>query len=45
VGGVNADNAREVLRAGARGVAAIRLFADRQNLARTVHLIESLGGP
>jgi thiamine-phosphate pyrophosphorylase len=42
VGGVGEENAREVLRAGARGVAAIRLFADGQNLARTVHLIESL---
>ena len=44
VGGINEENAREVLRAGARGVAAIRLFADGQNLARTVHLIEGLGG-
>lgn len=42
VGGINEENAREVLRAGARGVAAIRLFADGQNLARAVHLIESL---
>jgi thiamine-phosphate pyrophosphorylase len=42
VGGVNEENARDVIRAGARGVAAIRLFADGQNLARTVHLIESL---
>jgi thiamine-phosphate pyrophosphorylase len=42
VGGVGEENAAEVLRAGARGVAAIRLFADGQNLARIVHLIESL---
>ena len=45
IGGVTEGNAREVLRAGACGVAAIRLFADGQNLARTVHLIESLGAP
>lgn len=43
VGGINEANAGEVLHAGARGVAAIRLFADGQNLARAVHLIESLG--
>jgi thiamine-phosphate pyrophosphorylase len=42
LGGVTLENAREVFRAGARGVAAIRLFADGQNLARTVHHIESL---
>jgi thiamine-phosphate pyrophosphorylase len=48
IGGVNRENARDALRAGARGVAAIRLFADGadgQNLAGTVHLIESLGAP
>ena len=48
IGGVNRENARDALRAGARGVAAIRLFADGadgQNLARAVHLIESLGAP
>jgi thiamine-phosphate pyrophosphorylase len=39
LGGVAAENAGEVLRAGAAGVAGIRLFADGQNLARTVHLI------
>jgi thiamine-phosphate pyrophosphorylase len=42
LGGVDEGNAAEVLRAGAGGVAGIRLFADGQNLARTVHLIESL---
>jgi|ERR1043166_5624412 thiamine-phosphate pyrophosphorylase len=42
VGGVSEENAREVLDAGASGVAAIRMFADGQNLARAVHLIESL---
>src|ERR1043166_3568895 len=41
-GGVSEENAREVLDAGASGVAAIRMFADGQNLARAVHLIESL---
>jgi thiamine-phosphate pyrophosphorylase len=42
IGGVAEDNLEDVLRAGARGVAAIRMFADGQNLARTLHLIESL---
>jgi thiamine-phosphate pyrophosphorylase len=42
IGGVGEVNARDVLRAGASGVAAIRLFAGGQSLARTVHLIESL---
>jgi thiamine-phosphate pyrophosphorylase len=43
LGGVDEENAAEVLRAGAAGVAGIRLFADGQNLARTVHLIEDAG--
>ena len=42
LGGVGETNAADVLRAGAAGVAGIRLFADGQNLARTVHLIEGL---
>jgi thiamine-phosphate pyrophosphorylase len=42
LGGVGEGNAAEVLLAGAAGVAGIRLFADGQNLARTVHLIEGL---
>ena len=42
LGGVGEAEAAEVLRAGAAGVAGIRLFADGQNLARAVHLIESL---
>ena len=45
LGGVSAENAAEVLRAGAAGVAGIRLFADGQNLARTVHLIGRAYGP
>lgn len=40
LGGVGEENVAEVLRAGAAGVAGIRLFANGQNLARTVHLIE-----
>lgn len=36
LGGVTQDNALEALRAGARGVAAIRLFADAGNLEETV---------
>ena len=43
LGGVSEGNAAEVLGAGAAGVAGIRLFADGQSLARTVHLIEGLG--
>nr|MDQ3745332.1 thiamine phosphate synthase [Acidobacteriota bacterium] len=39
LGGVGEAEVEEVLRAGAAGVAGIRLFADGQNLARTVHLI------
>jgi thiamine-phosphate pyrophosphorylase len=42
VGGIEEENVAEVLRAGASGVAAIRLFADGQNLVRKVHHIESL---
>jgi thiamine-phosphate pyrophosphorylase len=42
LGGVSLENAAEVLGAGAAGVAGIRLFADGQNLARAVHLIEDL---
>ena len=42
LGGVAEDNLGEVFRSGAEGVAAIRLFADGQNLARRVHLIEDL---
>jgi thiamine-phosphate pyrophosphorylase len=42
LGGVDAANAAEAVSAGAAGVAGIRLFAGGQNLARTVHLIESL---
>lgn len=42
LGGVDETNAGECIAAGAEGVAAIRLFAGGQNLARTVHLIEDL---
>jgi thiamine-phosphate pyrophosphorylase len=42
LGGVDETNAADVLRAGAAGVAGIRLFADGQNLARIVHLIGGL---
>ena len=43
LGGVDEGNAADILRAGAAGVAGIRLFADGQNLARIVHLIGDSG--
>ena len=39
LGGVGETEVEEVLRAGAAGVAGIRLFANGQNLARIVHHI------
>jgi len=39
LGGVGVEQVEEVLRAGAAGVAGIRLFANGQNLARIVHHI------
>ena len=39
LGGVGAGQVKDVLHAGAAGVAGIRLFANGQNLAQTVHLI------
>ena len=42
LGGVDESNLSDCLAAGAEGVAAIRLYANGQNLARTVHLIEDL---
>ena len=42
LGGVGVEQVEDVLRAGAAGVAGIRLFANGQNLARAVHLIEDL---
>lgn len=42
LGGVTEGNSGDCLAAGAEGIAAIRLFANGQNLARTVHLIEDL---
>ncbi|HKC65899.1 MAG TPA: thiamine phosphate synthase, partial [Pyrinomonadaceae bacterium] len=39
LGGITLENAASVLRAGARGVAAIRLLSDAQNLKRTVEAI------
>jgi thiamine-phosphate pyrophosphorylase len=45
LGGVGEGDAAEVLRAGAAGVAGIRLFSDGQKLARTVHLIKRAYGP
>jgi thiamine-phosphate pyrophosphorylase len=45
LGGVGEDEVEKVLRAGAAGVAGIRLFADGQNLARIVHHIGRAYGP
>jgi len=41
IGGISRENVRDVLAAGARGVAAIRLFEDASNLSETVREIES----
>ncbi|HEX7317934.1 MAG TPA: thiamine phosphate synthase [Pyrinomonadaceae bacterium] len=45
LGGVGEEEVEEVLRAGAAGVAGIRLFANGQNLARIVHHIGRAYGP
>jgi thiamine-phosphate pyrophosphorylase len=45
LGGVGEGEVKKVLRAGAAGVAGIRLFADGQNLARIVHHIGRAHGP
>lgn len=45
LGGVGVEQVKDVLAAGAAGVAGIRLFSDGQNLARTVHLIGRAYGP
>ena len=45
LGGVGEGEVEEVLRAGAAGVAGIRLFSDGQNLARIVHHIRRAYGP
>lgn len=44
LGGVGVEQVEEVLRAGAAGVAGIRLFASGQNLARIVHHIGRADG-
>ncbi len=41
LGGVTSDNTPEVLRAGAKGIAAIRLFSDPRNLNATVLAIRN----
>jgi thiamine-phosphate pyrophosphorylase len=45
LGGVGEDEVEKVLRAGAAGVAGIRLYANGQNLARIVHHIGRAQGP
>jgi len=45
LGGVGVEQVGAVLRAGAAGVAGIRLFADGQNLGRIVHHIGRTYGP
>ena len=41
LGGVTLENATDVLGAGAKGVAAIRLFSETQNISRTVRSLQS----
>jgi thiamine-phosphate pyrophosphorylase len=43
IGGVSLANLSSVLRAGARGIAAIRLFHEARDLAETVRLINEAG--
>ncbi|MDQ3806275.1 MAG: thiamine phosphate synthase, partial [Acidobacteriota bacterium] len=43
LGGVTLENARACFAAGARGVAAIRLFADAPDLAAAVSAVENEG--
>jgi thiamine-phosphate pyrophosphorylase len=45
LGGVGVEQVEDVLRAGAAGIAGIRLFANGQNLARIVHHIGRAYGP
>ncbi len=45
VGGINAGNAHAALRAGAAGVAAIRMFAEAEDLARTVRILNEPESP
>lgn len=45
LGGVGVEEVEDLFRADAAGVAGIRLFANGQNLARTVHLIGRAYGP
>lgn len=42
IGGITRENAPQAIRAGARGIAAIRLFGDAQHLVETVGEIQSL---
>ena len=42
IGGITLDNSADALRAGARGVAAIRLFEDAGRLSETVRALETL---
>ena len=41
LGGINENNYAEVLKAGAKGIAAIRFFCDAENLSETVRKIRS----
>jgi thiamine-phosphate pyrophosphorylase len=41
LGGVTLENATDVFSAGAKGVAAIRLFSEAQNISRTVRSLQS----
>jgi len=41
LGGVTLENAADIFNAGAKGVAAIRLFSETQNISRTVRSLQS----
>jgi thiamine-phosphate pyrophosphorylase len=45
IGGVSEENAADCIRAGAAGIAAIRMFQDVRDVAARKHMMERLRGP